>query len=562
MNQIAHQIRYCWSPASLLGTRGMGPVESTLPADVLATWDRYLRDHVWAAGTRPGFTFVVRDGVGALLRKVATAAEDGRPGSAAHALLSPELKAADALGLTSWDGWDAPALSVLPWSALAPAADRGLSELRARARALPADRLAALFAQVLHAPGEGFTVIGEPDPLAVTCALGDLIGETPTFASDEASDTGPHLPTAVFLREASFSSTTATRRRIAPAAPLADPALSSFAVAAVDAYAADGMDGIALTRRAKPPADLVETREWVSAAQFAPGVLADVGRLPRLSPTAWQSLAREDALQRVAAAAAAASPAVLARALDERLPEYLLAVIVPAAVAAASGTPGDPALLERLAQFGPIPLDLVAGSLPADVDQLARITHVLLTPRDRRIVLEQAARDLPLTGLIDWIDRQAPADPAGALAMYSALCARAGRASQEDVEALVSRGGLAGAVRQFSESGQQSSIHLVTLLRALPRGALDPDAVAGLAAHVDPVLLHALDTIVTDPSARADIHYQVRLAYYQEHLLHEPTALLPGDGPPGDGSAEPQAPRRRWHGIRRHQPHHNHGKPT
>ena len=224
MSQVIHQVRYGWSPSSLLGTRGMGPVESTLPADLLTVWDGYLRDHVWAASAEPGFTFIVREDIGALLRKVATPAADGRPGSAAHALLGSRLTARDALGLTGWDGWDAPALSELPWSALEAAAYRGLGELRARARALQPDRLAGLFAQLLQAPGEGYTVIGEPDPLAVTCALGDLIGQIPTFASDEHDDTGPSLPTAVFLREAPFSTTAVTRRGSAPTLPSPIPA--------------------------------------------------------------------------------------------------------------------------------------------------------------------------------------------------------------------------------------------------------------------------------------------------------------------------------------------------
>ena len=260
MSQDVHQIRYCWSQSSLLGTRGMGPVESTLPEHLLPTWDRYLRDHVWAAGAEPGFTFVVRDGVGALLRKGATAAADGRPGSVAHALLSQQMTAQDALGLTSWDGWDAATLCVLSWPALQPAADCGLGELRTRARALLRDRLADLFAQLLNSPGGGYAVIGEPDPLAVTCALGDLIGETPTFATDESDDTRPGLPTAVFLREVPFSSTTATRRRLNHAAALADPTISSFAIAAVDAYTTDGPEGIAVIHRDRTPPHLHEVR--------------------------------------------------------------------------------------------------------------------------------------------------------------------------------------------------------------------------------------------------------------------------------------------------------------
>src|SRR5262245_36707089 len=216
MSQVVHQVRYDWSPSSLLGERGMGPVESTLPDELLPVWDSYLRDHVWAADAEAGFTFIVRESIGVLIRKVATVAADGRPGSAAHALLGPDLTAHDALGLTCWGGWDDGPLGEMPWTAFEPVAEWGLVELRARARILLADRLSGLFAQVLQAPGDSYTIIGEPDPLAVTCALGDLMGDTPTFATDERDDTGAGLPTAVFLRKAPFSTTTVTRRRLNP----------------------------------------------------------------------------------------------------------------------------------------------------------------------------------------------------------------------------------------------------------------------------------------------------------------------------------------------------------
>jgi len=552
MNQAVHQIRYCWSESSLLGTRGMGPVESTLPPDLLLTWDRYLRDHVWAAGAEPGFTFVVCDGVGALLRKVATA--DGRPGSAAHALLSPQMTAQEALGLTSWDGWGASALSVLDWPALEPAADRGLGELRARARTTLADRLADLFAQLLIAPAGGYTVIGEPDPLAVTCALGDLIGETPTFASDESADTRPDLPTAVFLREASFSSTTATRRRLSPGNALADAALSSFAVAVVDAYVTDGLDGIAAIRPDRPPANPAEVREWAQAAQFAPGVIADLTRLPKLSPAVLGGLANRQALERVKAAATAAPASHLIHALDRRLPAEVASVLVREAMVRVSSAATDPLLLDRLAELGPLPLDLVAGSLPSGFDHLAQFTQALLAPGDRRVLLERTAENIPIAGLIRWIDEHAAADPDGALAVYSALCRRARKASKEDLRVLVARNALVDAVRQMAESERQSSVYLVTLLRALPKHALEPDVIAELAGHTDPVLLHALDTLVTDQPGREAIHRQVRLAYYHAHHLQEPAALLPEDNP-----ADSKAPSRRRVAFRR--PHSNHRKP-
>ncbi len=487
MSQVIHQVRYGWSPSSLLGTRGMGPVESTLPADLLTVWDGYLRDHVWAASAEPGFTFIVREDIGALLRKVATPAADGRPGSAAHALLGSRLTARDALGLTGWDGWDAPALSELPWSALEAAAYRGLGELRARARALQPDRLAGLFAQLLQAPGEGYTVIGEPDPLAVTCALGDLIGQIPTFASDEHDDTGPSLPTAVFLREAPFSTTAVTRRRLSPDASLADPGLASFASAAVGAYAADGPDGIGPIRPARPPTDLAEARAWAQAAQFAPGVLADLARLPRLSEATLNGLVANGAIGRIEAAAAAASSGDLTLALDGPLPPEVAEVLLREGVTRVLSAPGDDMLLDRLAQLGPLPANLVTWKQPPGFDHLARVTWRLMTRDDRRVLLERTAQDIPLALLIRWIGEYAAADPRAALAGYSALCARAGKATDEDLRALMGAGMLVGAVRHMTETGREASLYLATLLRALPKRALGLDAVAQLANQADAV---------------------------------------------------------------------------
>jgi hypothetical protein len=529
MTQVVHQIRYCWTPDSLLGTRGMGPVESTVPKDQLPIWDRHLRDHVWAANAEPGFTFVVHDGVGALLRKVTTAA-DGRPGSIAHVLLSQRMTAQAALGLTSWDGWHAAALGVLPWTALQPAAEHGLSQLRTRARALLTDRLAGLFAQVLGAPGECYTVIGESDPLAVTCALGDLIGGIPTFASDESDDIGPHLPTTVFMREAPFSLVTATRRRLNPAAALPDPIITSFASAVVNAYTTNGLDGIAAIRRHRPPADLGEVHEWAEASQFAPGVIAALPGLPMLAQAVLGQLTQRRSLERIKIAASTAPSADLVRALDARLPVQIMAVLVREAMSRALGAPQDTVLLERLAELGPLASDLVAKNLPSGFDNVAYVTRALLSDGDRGVLLERAAWSIPLRDLIHWVDGHAAEDPGGALAAFSALCGRAHETSMEDLDELVDRNVLVHALRQISESKQQASARLVTLLSAMPNRVFEPDMVMKLAGRIDPVLLHALDTIVADERGRNFIHSQIRRAYYDDHNLPGFTALRLEDG--------------------------------
>lgn len=539
MNDVVHQIRYGWSPSSLLGTRGMGPVESTLPNETLANWDNVLRDHVWAAAPEPGFTFIMHGPVGALLRKVATPADDGRPGSAAHILLSQQLTAEQALGLASapWGGWNTPAPSALLWPALEPVAQRGLHGLRARARALPADLLAARLSQLLSFPGEAFTVVGEPDPLAVTCALGDLFGGIPTFASDESDDTGQNLPTAVFLRVTPFSSTTATRRRLASDASGADPELGSFAAAAAEAYADEGLDGIAAIRAARAPADLKEVKAWAQAAQFAPGVLADIGRLPKLNPVTLDGLRARDPLRRIETTAAHAPSTRLARALDPRLPPELLVIFVREAVGRVCADPIDHALLDRVAQLGPLPVDLVAATQNADFGRLATVSRALLTTEDRRVLLEQAAQHMPLVGLIGWIDEQAAMDSSAALAAYAALCSRVHKASEEDARVLVSHTVLASAARRMADSVPQASLYLVTLLRALPKQVLSTEIVTTLAATADPVLLHALDTIATSQPDQEIIHRQIRAAFYLANHLHEPA---PAEPVANDSSADPK----------------------
>lgn len=531
MNDFVHQIRYGWSETSLLGTRGMGPVHSTLPEDLLPAWDRHLRDHVWVAGTEPGFTFLVRDGMGALLRKVPATSPNGRQGSAAQVLLGPRLSARAALGLTLWPGWEEPVPGVLDWHTLRIAADEGTHLLRRRARALPADRLARLFAQLLAAPGDGYTVIGEPEPLALTCALGDLMSATPSFASDEPDDVRSDLPTAVFLREAPVSATTVTRRRLDPAAGSSDPVLSSFASAAAEAYTEDGLDGIAWLRRDRPPADADDSRAWAHAAQFAPGVLADLTRLPRLTRAEFDALDTREARARIAAAAAAASSDRLLRALSGNLPAPIEAILLRESVARVASPPGDGALLDRLAELGPLAPELIAERAPAEFGRLAGLTRVLLAPDARREMLESAARPLPFDELIHWVGRYAGPDPGAALAMYGALCARSGTAPAEDLWSLAERGLLIDDLRRIAESEGQVSAWLAALLRSMPsRFVTDPIVLNALLARPDPALLHALDGAVADGASRARIHSVVRSAYYRAHDLPEPAAVRPGDG--------------------------------
>ena len=529
MTEAIQQIRYAWSESSLLGNRGMGPVESTLGPDELSTWDRLLRDHVWAAQPEPGYTYLSRDGMGMLLRKMATTAGDGRPGSAARVLLSSRLTAAHALGLTCWDGWDAPALAPLAWIEIESCAERGLSLLRDRARSLLADRLAAIFAQVLSAPGDSYTVIGEPEPLALVSALGDLTGQTPTFASDETDDTGNDLPAVVFIRASSVSRVAATRRRLSADGAAVDPAVAGFAAAVVDAYLADGPEGVVGVLPGRPPADAAEVMQWARRGQFAPGVIADLTRLPRLSDRLLGVITTQDALRRIGSATDAASDTELAAAIDARLPEAVLLILAREGLKRVSRLPSNHPLLASLSAIRPLSVELVAEQLSGGFEHRIRVSRHLLTEADRRRLLGWLAREIQPPALIGWIAEHAADDPEAAQVLFAALRDRARQLSKEDLRVLASHAALAEAARGFSPDVRHAAASVAALLRALP---LTQDLVVELIARPDPVVLHALDTIVADPRVRVALHRRIRQVYYYEHNLAEPPPASSDDNQP------------------------------
>ncbi len=510
ISQVVHQIRYRWSE----------PVDSTMAAESRATWDTFLRDHVRAAGPEPGFTFVARGGVGVLIRKA---------GASAHALLSRGLSARTALGLTSWAEWAEGGLQPLRWPALEPAITQGLRGVRERSMALPPERLAVLYAQLLGAAGEPYTVLGEDDPAAVVLAFGDLFGLTPAFATDEADDAGAHLPTAVFLRKEPASGP--ARRRLIANGPVPDQGLLAFTGTVAAAYVAEGPDALARIRPARPPADLAEALEWAGSAQFVPGVLADLTRLSRLAPGLAQRLADGKAVHRVTAAATAAPAADLAHALDRDLPQAVAAPIFRVALRRALPPPGDPVLLDRLAELGPLAPQLLTEHLPLDLDRLTEVTARLLTVDDRVAVLAEATAAVPVPDVLAWIEERVADDPAAAYAGFVTLCRRGPDMSRADVAALIRRGALADSVHRIAGSPRAAARQLAALLGALPPGSIGMDEAARLAAGGDPVLLHALDTAVDDAAVREALHWQLRLAYYRSHGLPEPVPPPPGETP-------------------------------
>jgi hypothetical protein len=484
-------IRYRWSESSLLGTRGMGPVATSLAQSQLAEWDQFLRDHVWAADSEPGFTYVERDRVGALIRKHATAVTEGRPGSDAQVLLGERLTALAALGLNGWDGWDEVASKALDWRVLAPAAEQGITAVRQRARAVPVDRLAVLLAQLLQAPEGSYTVIGDPDPLAMICAFGDILGRSTTFASDEADDTRAGLPGAVFLRSAGFSSTTVARRRLSMSAEAA-PEIATFATALAQAYAADGPAGVDVIRPEHPPADVAEVREWARRAQYVPGVLRDLGGLRRHVAADLTALTARRVLDQVKADAAEAPAARLIAVLDKRLPKQVSAVLLRESVRKAARDLPDDEVLGRLAEFGPVPEGWITEEKSLPFKEAARISRWLLTPADRQLLLQKASQDISIPAMILWIDDNAAKDPDGARALYSALVTRVRRASGEDVRVLVSREALSPAVRRFAGTEDECRALLADLLSALPRDTPSRADIAALARLGDSALLAAL----------------------------------------------------------------------
>jgi hypothetical protein len=510
MSQVVHQISYRWSE----------PVDSTMPAKSRAPWDDFLRDHVRAAGPEPGFTFVARGDVGILLRKA---------GESAHALLSRGLGARTALGLTTWTGWEPDSLQPLRWAALEPAVTKGLRSVRDRATALPPERLAVLYAQLLGAAGEPYTVLGEDDPAAVVLAFGDLFGQTPAFATDEADDAGGHLPTAVFLRKE--PATGPARRRLIANGPVPDQGLLAFTGTVAAAYVNDGPDALARIRPPRPPADLAEALEWAGTAQFVPGVLADLTRLPRLGPGLGQRLADAKAVHRVTAAATAAPAADLAHALDRDLPQSVAAPIFRVALRRALPATGEPVLLDRLAALGPLAPQLITEHLPLDLGRLTEVTARLLTDSDRVEVLAEAAAALPVPEVLAWTEERSADDPAAARAGFRTLCRRGPDMSRGDVAALVRRGALAACIQRITGSPREAARQLGALLGSLPAGSLGMGEAAHLAAGGDPVLLHALDTVVDDVAVREALHWQIRVAYYRSHGLPEPVPPLVDDVP-------------------------------
>ena len=215
----------------------MGPVESTLPADLLLVWDRLPAGPRVGGGAEPGFTFVVRDGHRgpAAESRDASGRRTSRVGRPRAALVGG-MTARDALGLTHWDGWDAPALSELPWSLSRPPPS-GASASCAPALALAAGPSRRPVRSA--APGSWRRLHGYRRARSAGRDLRAGRSDRPRSRRSPATN---RMTPGPACRPPSFCARPPSPRPprrgggSAPTLPIADPGLISFASAAVSAY--------------------------------------------------------------------------------------------------------------------------------------------------------------------------------------------------------------------------------------------------------------------------------------------------------------------------------------
>lgn len=278
------QIVYCWSPHSLLGTRGVGPIASSLPDEDLKTWNQRLGKEIWAAddppGGPPGLSYLRYDGDAAVVHKLPVADENGRPGSTfTHVLVGSgqALTASLALGLGGWDGWhrneealpEPRVLESLPLSTLP------LTEPEITGDTF--DQAVPLISRILADPGQYFSVVGPTAPPSallwvVLAVLRDLSGPW-TFATRESAEAGAEGPRLIFLvRDPGFSAHGGHRIRIQSLTAPDDSSFRDFAETLVDAYRRGGAELMSRVHQRRLTADI---GRWASDVQVAPGVLGD-----------------------------------------------------------------------------------------------------------------------------------------------------------------------------------------------------------------------------------------------------------------------------------------------
>ncbi|WP_433830913.1 hypothetical protein ACQP2E_12115 [Actinoplanes sp. CA-015351] len=277
-----HQLMFRWAEMTLTGNKGVGPVASSMDLEQTSAWRARLESEIWAA-TRPGMSYLESHGAGVVVHKLPVNDNNDRPGSTlTHVLIGrPEdLGAQFALGLTDWHGWireggttpEGGRLPVLDAAQIAADAERGLRQLRPRAREVLPGPLEQLVRAVLDDPATPLSVLAGSLPAAeVLCGMIDLLGPAYgpwTFATADAGDDGAGRPRIVFLDRAPERVSARNRIKLGW-----DAQGDDFLAAYTEAYRRGGLRAVGPVR---PPAVFTKAKDianWERDAQVVPGVL-------------------------------------------------------------------------------------------------------------------------------------------------------------------------------------------------------------------------------------------------------------------------------------------------
>ncbi|OXM68663.1 hypothetical protein CF165_11265 [Amycolatopsis vastitatis] len=566
------QIVYRWSPRSLTGKRGVGPVATSLDADALRVWDGRLGKLVWATGddeeTRPeqGFVFFAAGEQYGLLRKIPVADDEGRAGSTlAHVLICRALTTPEALGLTYWEDWTGDAAE-LPEDGVLPAldgpelgrwAEYGLYQLRERVAQLPPEALTRLLGAVLENPVDDLTVTAAgAAPLELVCALADILGEAPgrpwTFATHESADTAADLPRVVFLAGNQFSTRGSARRRVRLDTAAVAPAAASPVVAAiVTRYLRSGVDGVARLRPPEPLSGPKSVAAWAKGIQYAPGVLADAADLLRrmidggLTETELQVVVSGRIDEHLVAAVGRLPDSTLVRAAGthagtKTAQDLARRAVHELAVRVATGRLAPETRLDEtglvfderlivsvLGQEGLLPTGTagLAGFLRA-VGRFGGLSH------GGKLALTHGVEEIPAANLLHWLDRTDDIDPAIATHVLAVLTERkqSSRDRRDALDVFLNRHGLVQAVTRLAPVDQEPAVrHFAALVeialgKSATRARTMAEVLERLGPEPAPALLRALWRAASRGRARRLVEQRIATLYFRSNDVAGPPA--------------------------------------